>query len=175
MQGSNIIDLYYEVVEEGADPIVEYICPKKIGVGIRKSKMIDDVSTTFKSTHSHLRVMRVESVGSAALFLTRPSNNGMVALQSYQLDGLFNMHGRLGIPIRSTVALLGDVLGIDFGDLCKAAGVNRNYLNNTLKGVHAPSENFRAIVTKTLGVDPWNYAEWNELTVEDEEFIEILR
>lgn len=169
-----VVDVYFEVIENGDDPIVEYVGPKKCGFGMTKSKMIETLADKFVETHGQLRLMQVKNLSTVVRHSIKASRGNVVALQSYQLESLFSRHSLAGIPIRATVALLGDVMGLDFGGLCKEAGVNRNYLNNTLKGVHAPSEHFKELVIQKLGIDPWQYAEWLEPDVISEEIVPIL-
>ena len=63
------------------------------------------------------------------------------------------------VPLHLVVTLICKTKGIELGDLIEGTGRHRSYLRQTLTGVFNPADDFRAHITKKLGVDPWGYAD----------------
>lgn len=97
-------------------------------------------------------------------------------LSARHLDAIVNIvkcHASYSVPIRYTVSLISQLLDIDITDICDKAGVHRNYLNNTLKGIHTPTDKVVNVVSSMLGFNPWDFAEWKEIEILNTEIIPI--
>ena len=67
------------------------------------------------------------------------------------------------VPLHLSVTLLCKAKGICLNKLVEESGRHRSYLRQTLTGIFNPADDFRAHVTRKLGIDPWEYQPENHL------------
>jgi hypothetical protein len=173
MSNPESINVYYEIIQLGDDPIVDFISIRKAGLGILKSKMIYQVTEKYQPTHDTLTLIQADDLSQISRqqgLWDKPN------LSARHLDAIANIvecHTSYSVPIRYTVSLISQLLDIDITDICDKAGVHRNYLNNTLKGIHTPTDKVVNVVSSMLGFNPWEFAEWKEIEILNTEIISI--
>lgn len=78
-------------------------------------------------------------------------------ISSAQASEVLTVLQKNNIPLHLGVTLLCKAKGINLSNLADEGGRHRSYLHQTLTGVFSPAEDFRAHVTRKLGIDPWLY------------------
>ncbi len=166
--------VFYEVNEHPDLPagVQQYVYQSESLSGIAPSFdfMIERIRSKAAFQDKELELIHVESL----VPLNHPpklsevnhiSNGQKNTMSTYNIKRLLDMHQQCGIPVGLSVPFIFKALKINIGAFAESSAYARSYLYRVLNGTHSASDEFRAAMTKKLGIDPWLYAPTEEPVV----------